>query len=98
MTEDLIYGNQPSDSERKLMDWFLYDRDLRRERVKHFELINQNAFVVDIEHVFFFHIGLGYNKPSLHVVPLKPSLQVHTFGALQFPLIQGSSHIAKVND
>ena len=35
MTESLSYRNQLINSERKLMDWFLYDKDvLRHERVK----------------------------------------------------------------
>ena len=35
MTKSLSYRNQSINSERKLMDWFLYDRDvLRHERVK----------------------------------------------------------------
>ena len=33
MTESLLYRNQPIDLHSKLMDWFLYDRDLRHERV-----------------------------------------------------------------
>ena len=36
------------------------------------------------------------SKPSLHVVPLNPTLQLQIFGLLQFPLIQGLSHIAKI--
>ena len=35
MTKSLSYRNQSINSERKLMDWFLYDMDvLRHERVK----------------------------------------------------------------
>ena len=30
----LSYRNQPIDLQSKSMDWFLYDRDLRHERVK----------------------------------------------------------------
>ena len=37
------------------------------------------------------------SKPSLHVVPLNPMLQLQLFGLLQFPLIQGLSHIAKID-
>ena len=59
-------------------------------------LSTSNVFLVDIELVFFILVEV--NKPSLHAVPLKPSLQAHILGALQIPLIQGSSHIAKVKD
>ena len=31
----LPYRNHIIDLQRKAMDWFLYDRDLRHERVKH---------------------------------------------------------------
>ena len=31
----LSYGNQSIDSLRKSIDWFLYDNDLRYERVKY---------------------------------------------------------------
>ena len=34
MTEVTIYRNQWIDLLSKSMDWFLYDRDLRHERVK----------------------------------------------------------------
>ena len=30
----LSYGNQSNDLQRKSMDWFLYERDFRHERVK----------------------------------------------------------------
>ena len=33
MTESLSYKNQSIDFQCKSMDWFLYDRDLRHERV-----------------------------------------------------------------
>ena len=33
MTEVLSYRNQSIDLHRKSMDWFLYDRDLRPEKV-----------------------------------------------------------------
>ena len=29
----LLYENQPIDLQSKLLDWFLYDRDLHHERV-----------------------------------------------------------------
>ena len=32
--EVLLYRNQSIDLQSKLMDWFLYDRDFRYERVK----------------------------------------------------------------
>ena len=36
MTEVSSYRNQSIDLRRKSMDWFLYDSDLRHERVKPF--------------------------------------------------------------
>ena len=33
MTEVMLYRNQYIDLERKSMDWFLYDSDIRHERV-----------------------------------------------------------------
>ena len=37
------------------------------------------------------------SEPSLHVVPLNPTLQLQISGLIQFPLIQGLSHIAKID-
>ena len=33
MTETLSYRNQSTDLQRKSMDWFLYDWDLRHEKI-----------------------------------------------------------------
>ena len=37
MTGSVTYGNQSFDLLSKLTDWFLYDRNLRHERVKAWE-------------------------------------------------------------
>ena len=34
MKKSLSYRNQSTDLQNKSMDWFLYDKDLRHERVK----------------------------------------------------------------
>ena len=39
MTESVPYRNQPIDLLYKLMDWFLYDRDLRHERLDDLKLV-----------------------------------------------------------
>ena len=36
----LLYRNQSTDPQNKLMGWFLYDRDFRHERVKTMPNIN----------------------------------------------------------
>ena len=39
----ILYTNQPTDLLCKSMDWFLYDRDLRRERVNAQYFHNKNS-------------------------------------------------------
>ena len=39
MTEVVSYRNQSIDLQSKSMDWFLYDKDLHRERVKHLNMV-----------------------------------------------------------
>ena len=44
MTKSLLYRNQSNNLLCKSMDWFLYDRDLRHERVKE---IWKREFVIE---------------------------------------------------
>ena len=56
MTEVMLYRNQYIDLERKSMDWFLYDSDIRHERV--------NALLLACIH---WDIFLDYDKiTSMH--------------------------------
>ena len=41
----LSYRNQSIDLQSKSMDWFLYDRGLRHERVKFWEWISLSVFI-----------------------------------------------------
>ena len=42
MTRSLSYTNQPIDLQSKSMDWFLYDKDLRHERVNEYQIFKTN--------------------------------------------------------
>ena len=56
MTEVILYRNQYIDLERKPMDWFLYDSDIRHERV--------NALLLAC---IYWDIFLDYDKiTSMH--------------------------------
>ena len=44
----LSYKNQPIDLHCKSVDWFLYERDLRHERVKHFWWTNLGSVNTDL--------------------------------------------------
>ena len=53
MTESLLHRNQSIDLQSKTMDWFLYDRDLRHERVKKPLLVGAVFFKSFPNNVFF---------------------------------------------
>ena len=54
MTESLSSSNQSIDMHSRLMDWFLYDRDLRHKRVK-----------IDEQFIFYFFEILNPFQPSI---------------------------------
>ena len=56
MTEVLSYRNQSIDLQSKSMDGFLYNRDLRHERVKHSQWNTANWFAA------FYMIGTSVMK------------------------------------
>ena len=50
MTQVLSYRNKSIDLHSKLMDWFLYDRNLRHERVKGLSTLVRPSFTMFLHH------------------------------------------------
>ena len=48
----LSYRNQSIDLQSKSMGWFLYDRDLRHERVKYLQMVSILDVFLDISQIF----------------------------------------------
>ena len=62
MMKSLSYRNQSTDLQSKSVDWFLYDKDFRHERVKgcNFDImmiLRKLASAIFLENFFFFSVG-----------------------------------------
>ena len=68
MTELLSYRNQSTDLRSKSMVWFLYDNDLRHERIKKNWLQNEQHFVVPISLEIYSFLKLSKLLSCLYVI------------------------------
>ena len=62
MMKSLSYRNQSTDLQSKSLDWFLYDKDFRHERVKgcNFNImmiLRKLASAIFLENLIFFSVG-----------------------------------------
>ena len=75
----LSYRNQSTDLYRKSMDWFLYGRDLRHERVNLYILQSPTQFSILMINLFLANAPILYLLKTLSINPTKWSKTLKQF-------------------